>query len=74
MVNYGALTMTGCTISGNSAGVSGGGLTIYGTTNLTDCTISNNFAPTHAGGIVTYGGNLDLVACTISAGTTFGST
>jgi Right handed beta helix region len=38
-------TLTNCTVSGNSAGVRGGGLfTQYGTNTLTDCTVSCNSA------------------------------
>ena len=38
------LTLTGCTISGNSAGQGGGGLYNSGTATLTDCTFSGNAA------------------------------
>ena len=67
---YGATaTLTGCTISGNSAKY-GGGLAngLGGTITLTDCTISGNSAVA-GGGIATGvdGGTATLNACTISA-------
>ena len=41
----GTVTLTDCTVSGNSAGIGGGGLYNHGgTTTLTDCTISGNSA------------------------------
>jgi hypothetical protein len=64
--NGGTLTMTGVTISGNSAGSQGGGLSLSGTTTLTDCTISGNSA-NQGGGLLMFGrANTALVACTVS--------
>src|SRR5262249_31665131 len=40
----GTLTLTNCTVSGNSAGYDGGGLWNNGTATLTDCTVSGNSA------------------------------
>ena len=49
----GTATLTNCTVSGNSAGISGGGL--YndgnGTTTLTNCTVSGNSAGSYGGGL-----------------------
>ena len=45
------LTLTGCTVSGNSAGLGGGGLDNSGTANLTDCTLSGNYAGDTGGGV-----------------------
>jgi hypothetical protein len=53
--NGGNLTLTDCTVSGNSASNNGGGL--YGPSNasgaitLTDCTVSGNFASNNGGGL-----------------------
>ena len=48
-----SLTMTACTISGNSSIGAGGGLlnTNYSTATLTNCTISGNTATTNGGGV-----------------------
>ena len=62
----GTVTMTGVTISGNSAGLPGGGLTIAGPTTLIDCTISGNSA-SQGGGLYMFGrGDAALIACTVS--------
>jgi hypothetical protein len=59
------LTLSGVTVSGNSAGF-GGGIGNGGTLNLTNSTISNNSAET-GGGI--HGGTLNCVNSTISGNT-----
>ena len=54
LFNLGTLTLTGCTVSGNSAGDEGGGLFNDGMLTLTDCTVSGNSAgPTAAGSSTT---------------------
>jgi parallel beta-helix repeat protein len=60
----GALTLTGCTISGNSAGF-GGGLENDATATLQDCTISGNSA-TFSGGGLENDATATLQDCTIS--------
>ena len=55
------LTMTGCTVSANSAGDGGGGVSNSGTTNLTGCTVTAN----SGGGVSNYG-SAALTGCTIS--------
>ena len=48
----GTITLTNCTISGNSAGCDGGGLyNLGGTTTLTNCTVSGNSAGNGGGGL-----------------------
>ena len=42
--NVGTATLTNCTVSGNSAGIDGGGLSNDGTATLTNCTVSGNSA------------------------------
>ena len=64
--NEGTLTLTNCTVSGNSASYSGGGIYNSGDTlTLTNCTISGNSASYSGGGIFNYG-KLTLTNCTIS--------
>ena len=63
------LTLTDCTISGNS-GVSGDGngggvYTQSGTTLLTGCTISGNSSSERGGGLYSYQGTLTLENCTV---------
>ena len=48
----GTATLTNCTVSGNSAGQLGGGLSNYdGTATLTNCTVSGNSANDRGGGL-----------------------
>jgi hypothetical protein len=73
----GALTLTGCTLSGNSAYFGGGLYNISGgTATLTDCTLSGNTASGDGGGIGTGGGGsndggdtVTLTDCTLSGNT-----
>ena len=82
------LTLTDCTVSGNSGGrrpqLGGGGLANYGTATLTGCTISDNYASSYNGyynGISGFGGgvfnsgtaNLTLTGCTVSGNSAGGS-
>ena len=72
----GTATLTNCTVSGNSAGSSGGGLfNVDGTTTLTDCTVSGNSATAAAAAWIDIGGTTTLTNCTVSgnsAGTSGG--
>ena len=64
-----ALTMSGCTISGNTAGSAGGGITnlsVDDPAKLTVCTISGNTAGGSGGGIDNYHGTLYLYGGTVS--------
>ncbi len=83
------LTLTDCTLSGNSSGGGrdeggGGGLANYGTATLTGCTLSDNSAPSYNGynnGLSGFGGgvfnsgtaNLTLTGCTVSGNSAIGS-
>ncbi len=65
----GTLSLTGVTISGNTAFDQGGGLATQfnGTTTLTDCTISGNSAGLAGGGLANlYNGAATLTDCTVS--------
>jgi hypothetical protein len=67
LLNSGTATLTGCTISGNSA-ASGGGVFNSGTAALTNCTVSGNSASGFGGdgGGVFNSGTATLTGCTIS--------
>jgi parallel beta-helix repeat protein/predicted outer membrane repeat protein len=63
-------TITGCTITANSAKVGGGGIYFTGSDpTIENCIISGNFAPT-GGAIYSHNpGNPEITNCTISANT-----
>ncbi len=65
--NHGMVTLTDCTISGNSAGESGGGLLsgLGSVTTLTNCTVTGNSSYIFGGGLINYG-TATLTGCTIS--------
>ncbi|MGA9673560.1 MAG: Ig-like domain repeat protein [Terracidiphilus sp.] len=62
------LTISNCTVSGNTASF-GGGLYNYGTMTVSNCTISGNTASTWGGGILTQGSS----ALTVSNSTISGN-
>ncbi len=66
----GTLTLTQCTLTGNSASDSasdsGGAIYNSGTLTLTQCTLSGNSATNDGGAIVASGGTLTLTQCTLS--------
>ena len=61
----GNVTLTNCTVSGNSASW-GGGLWSDGTTTLTDCAVNGNSAVNSGGGLDNRGGYLTLTNCAVS--------
>ena len=63
--NSGALTLNGCTITGNTAGSDGGGIDNLGSLTLINCTVSGNSAGT-GGGLYNDGGTIILTDCTVS--------
>ncbi len=62
---YATLTLTHCTVSGNSAGWGGGIYTSYATLTLTNCTVSGNSAEA-GGGIFNEYTLTTLTNCTLS--------
>src|SRR5262249_34424582 len=68
--NAGALTITGCTLSGNSTANPGGGGGIYNTgkLNVTSSTLSGNSASGSGsgGGILNNGGTVTITSSTLS--------
>ena len=71
--NYGTVTLSNCTISGNSA-TTGGGLANYHAATLTNCTISGNSTSNNGsgGGLAHYEGTVALNNCTVSNNSTSG--
>ena len=65
---FDTVTLSGTTISGNSAGT-GGGLVSLATASLTNCTVTGNTAKSFGGGVYDNDGTIDLSGCTISANT-----
>jgi hypothetical protein len=66
----GNLTVTGSTLSGNSASNDGGGLyTRNGTVAVTGTTISGNSVAGYGGGVFNSGGSVTLTDCTLSGNT-----
>ena len=72
--NNSSPTISGCTISNNTANYSGGGIYCTGTgsnPSISDCTISNNTASFYGGGIYCYDSSSPTItACEISNNTT----
>jgi hypothetical protein len=64
LYNEGSVTISGCTLSGNSAH-EGGGLFNTGTADLSDCVVSGNGSYI-GGGLNSYYGTLKLTNCTVS--------
>ncbi len=70
------LTITGSTLSGNTAKLGGGGLFNNGTAKVTDSTIADNFANQAGSLLASNGGGVDnsgtatLLACTVTGNTT----
>ncbi len=64
--NVGTLTLTQCTLSGNSATNFGGAIFNFGTLTLTQCTLSGNSANFNGGAIFNSSGTLTLTQCTLS--------
>ena len=60
------LTLTNCTVSGNSTGGGGGGVWNAGIANLTGCTLSGNITSFYGGGGLNNSGTADLTDCTFS--------
>jgi len=70
VASRGTATLTDCTISGNSASESGGGLHTNGTTTLTNVTVSGNSSG--YGGGLENPGTITLTNCTISSNSSVG--
>ncbi len=79
LLNEGTATLSGCTISGNSATNTlpspsqGGGLANDGTMAVTNCTVSGNYAAA-SGGVTNGGGpnTLTMTNCTVSGNSSSG--
>jgi hypothetical protein len=69
LANFSTVTLSGCTISGNSTDSSGGGLYNLGTATLSDCTISGNSAFSGGGGLADYSGTTTLTDTIVAVNT-----
>ena len=70
----GTLTLTGCTLEGNSASYFGGGVfNDTGTLTLTGCTLTGNSAP-NGGGVYNTVGTVTLTGCTLEGNSAQGGT
>ncbi len=76
IINRGKLTLTDCTLSGNTATAFGGGLYNIGTLTMTGCTLSGNTATVLGGGLYSKYfpigsdfGTAALTDCTVSGNT-----
>jgi PKD repeat protein len=67
--NYGTLTLTNCTLSGNSATDNGGGIFNGGTLALNQCTLSGNSG--YFGGGIFNHGLLTMNQCTLSGNSAY---
>jgi parallel beta-helix repeat protein len=75
VLNFGRLTISGCTLSGNRAGGGpGGAIANFGTLAVSGCTLSNNSAFAEGGGIYNAsGGTVTVSGCTLSGNFAFGA-
>jgi predicted outer membrane repeat protein len=66
ILNRGTLSVSGCTLSGNSAAI-GGGIMNLGTATVQSSTLSGNSAIVNGGGIANYpGGSMTITGSTVS--------
>jgi hypothetical protein len=76
--DFGTLTMTDCTVTGNTASESGGGIFMFdGALSMSFCTVSANSVTApgdfkRGGGIDNHQGNVTLKSCIISGNSTAG--
>jgi hypothetical protein len=63
------VTLSGCTLSGNSAEEGGAIFNYFGTMTVSDCTLSGNHADLYGGGICNFRGTMTVSTCTISGNT-----
>jgi hypothetical protein len=66
IANRGVLTVSGCTLSGNSAGHDGGGIWNTGTLTVSNSILSGNTAGDAGGAIFNYAGTLTVTASLVS--------
>ncbi len=65
VLNFGTLTISGCTLSGNRCSMSGSGIANFGTLTVSGCNLSSNYWTYH-GGAIFNGGLLTVSGCTLS--------
>jgi hypothetical protein len=68
ILNHSTLTVSGCTVSGNTASNAGGGIANFGTLTVTGGAVSDNSAVNYGGGIYNdKSGTLTVSGCTLSS-------
>jgi hypothetical protein len=67
ILNYGSLTLTNSTVTGNSATYGGGIDNSWGTMILSGDTVNNNTSTIYGGGVENDGGTTTIINCTIAA-------
>ena len=70
LTNFGDLTLTNSTVSGNEADDEGGGIANFGTMRIEGSTISGNISGRNGGGVINEFGTMTIVNSTISGNTT----
>jgi hypothetical protein len=79
ILNWGTLTLSGCTVTGNSASSGGGGVAneFGGTMTISGCTVTGNIASSGGGGggiANEFGGTMTISGCTVSRNYSFYAT
>ncbi len=70
LTNFGELTLTNSTVSGNEADDEGGGIANFGTMRIEGSTISGNISGRNGGGVINEFGTMTILNSTISGNTT----
>ena len=70
LTNFGELTLTNSTVSGNEADDEGGGIANFGTMRIEGSTISGNSSGRNGGGVINEFGTMTILNSTISGNTT----
>jgi Right handed beta helix region len=67
LLGLGNVTLTNCTLTGNTASKTGGGIASYASLTMTNCTVSSNMAPSGNGGGIANLAMATLTNCAVSS-------